>query len=89
MNKNELIERIKAQPFRPFRIVTSDGEGHEVRHPELVRLGSDDRGRVIYLFEPVADDPVEVKIPAKTINLTHVTTLEPVEQDVGGEEAKR
>ena len=81
MNKSELIEWIKAQPFRPFRIVTSDGESHEVRHPELVRLGSDQRGRVLYLFEPVADDVVEVKVPPKTINFTHVTTLEPVEED--------
>jgi len=81
MNKNELIDRIKAQPFRPFRIITSDGEAHEVRHLELVRLGSDERGRVLYLFEPIADDAVEVKVPPKTINLTLVTTLEPVESE--------
>jgi len=81
MNKSDLIDRIKAQPFRPFRIVTSDGEAHEVRHPELAHLGSDQRGRVLYLFEPKPEDADEVKVPPKTINLTHVTTLEPVESE--------
>ena len=79
MNKNELIDRIKAQPFQPFRIVTSDGYTHEVRHPELVMIGSDQSSRILYLFEPATPEADEVRIPPKRINLTHVTTLEPLE----------
>ena len=32
-------ERVRRQPFRPFRIVTSAGSTYEVRHPELVMVG--------------------------------------------------
>jgi|YelNatPaOPRAMG01_1025707.scaffolds.fasta_scaffold554537_1 hypothetical protein len=27
------------KPFRPFRIVTSDGTVYDVRHPDLVMIG--------------------------------------------------
>jgi len=81
MNKEELKDQLKARPFKPFRIVTSDGYSHEVRHPELVMIGSDQSSRTIYLFEPANAEADEVKGPPRRINLTHVTTLEPVEQN--------
>jgi hypothetical protein len=33
-----LLTRLRARPFQPFRIVTTDGTIYEVRHPELVML---------------------------------------------------
>jgi hypothetical protein len=35
----DLHTLLRAQPFVPFRIVTSDGTTYEVRHPELVMVG--------------------------------------------------
>ncbi len=36
MSPNELRERIRARPFKPFRIIMSDGMVYEVHHPEMV-----------------------------------------------------
>jgi hypothetical protein len=33
-------ERIRQRPFVPFRIVTSAGESFDVRHPELLVVGT-------------------------------------------------
>ena len=39
MAASELLSLVRARPFVPFRIVTSDGTTYEVRHPELVMVG--------------------------------------------------
>jgi hypothetical protein len=35
----EILALLRARPFVPFRIVTSDGTTYEVRHPDLVMVG--------------------------------------------------
>jgi hypothetical protein len=35
----DLLSRLRAKPFEPFRIVTTDGTTYEIRHPELVMVG--------------------------------------------------
>jgi hypothetical protein len=35
----ELFRKIAARPFEPFRIVLSEGSGHDVTHPELITVG--------------------------------------------------
>jgi len=32
---------VRAQPFRPFRVVMNSGDSYDVRHPEMIRLGRD------------------------------------------------
>lgn len=34
----DVVERVKAQPFIPFRVHTTSNRVHEVRHPELVMV---------------------------------------------------
>ena len=34
------FRKIAARPFEPFRIVLSDGSGHDVIHPELITVGT-------------------------------------------------
>lgn len=31
--------RVRQQPFQPFKILTSDGQQYEVRHPDLILVG--------------------------------------------------
>lgn len=38
MNSEILQELLKRRPFEPFAIVLSNGERHEVRHPEFAML---------------------------------------------------
>lgn len=36
----KLFRKIAARPFEPFRIVLSDGTGHDVTHPEQIAVGT-------------------------------------------------
>jgi len=59
------------QPFKPFRIVMSSGESHEVRHPEMALLT---RTSLLVGIE-LADDGVPAEF--KICSLLHVTAIEP------------
>jgi hypothetical protein len=39
MSAREILNLLRARPFVPFRIVTSDATTYEVHHPELVMVG--------------------------------------------------
>jgi hypothetical protein len=64
---------LRAQPFRPFRIVMSSGERYEVKHPEVVLLTRTD---IL-----VGVDETRDGVPArfKICSLLHVTAIEPLE----------
>lgn len=34
MIAQDLLELLRARPFRPFRLVGTDGKGREIRHPD-------------------------------------------------------
>jgi hypothetical protein len=40
MNAETLRDFVRAQPFEPFRIRTSNGEIHEIQHPECIMIGA-------------------------------------------------
>jgi hypothetical protein len=35
---NELLALVMRRPFQPFRLYLSNGQSHEVRHPEIIRV---------------------------------------------------
>ena len=39
MTPEELRDDLRQQPFEPFRLVMSDGEGYDIRHPDLLWVG--------------------------------------------------
>ena len=49
----DILNYLRAVPFRPFRIHMASGRTFDVRHPEMVRVG---RG-VLILFTFVSDEP--------------------------------
>ncbi len=67
----ELFRQIMTRPFKPFRIVLSDGTGHDVTHPELLQVGT----RTTTLTALGVED---IKID----NL-HITQLQPLPAEVG------
>ncbi|MGD0897267.1 MAG: hypothetical protein ABR915_05480 [Thermoguttaceae bacterium] len=38
MNREAMEELLRRQPFEPFEIRLTNGEKHEVRHPEMVLM---------------------------------------------------
>ncbi|MEM6258989.1 MAG: hypothetical protein AAGI37_11810 [Planctomycetota bacterium] len=60
------------RPFKPFRVVMSSGEKHEVRNPEMAFLSKTS----LYVGTELEDGiPAEFRI----CSLLHVTTVEPIE----------
>ena len=45
----EVLNLLTQQPFRPFRIHTSDGESHLVSHPEMVKASPN----TVIVFSPI------------------------------------
>ena len=71
----DLLQRVRARPFEPFRIVTTDATTHDIWHPDLVMVGL---GSVVVGF-PAADNP---NLYARThqVSLRHIIRLEPLDQ---------
>jgi hypothetical protein len=53
MSTRDVLNYVKAQPFRPFRIKLASGRDFDVRHPEMVRVGRN----ILVIFSFVSDDP--------------------------------
>ncbi len=68
-------ELLKAQPFKPFRLVMSSGEKYEVRHPEMAWLTRSDI--LVGLDETRHGVPAEFHI----CSLLHVTAVEIIVSD--------
>lgn len=69
----DIKDRLKQQPFEPFRIVTSSGESYEVEHPDLLWVGAN----VLWVGIPSKKDP-SLFDGASRVALMHVTALENV-----------
>ena len=71
LTTTDLKDRLKQQPFTPFRIVTSSGESYEVQHPDLLLVGIHD----LTVGQASAQDPTAYD-RVNRVALVHVTALE-------------
>jgi len=39
---DDILTRVRQKPFRPFRIIASEGERFDIFHPDLVLVGQRD-----------------------------------------------
>lgn len=60
------------RPFKPFRLVMSSGQAHEVRHPEMALLTKSD------LLIGVGDAGDGIPAEFRICSLLHVATIEPI-----------
>jgi len=51
MSAQEILRYVRASPFRPFRIHMASGQTFDIRHPEMVRVGTRD----IIIFKLVSE----------------------------------
>ncbi len=75
MPPEDLWERLRRQPFEPFRVYLTDGSVYEVRHPELLMVGR--RSAVIGITQPQQSPPLYER--TTTVALLHIVRLEPLE----------
>ena len=80
MRPEDILELVRARPFRPFRIRMSDGQQFEVRHPELAMVG---RSQVIVGI-PAERGPEGMIERTVNCALLHITTTELIDGGVAG-----
>jgi len=71
----ELREVLRTQPFRPFRLVMTDGKEYDVRHPDLMMVGR--RSAMVGLTGRPGRTFYE---RAVQVDLLHVIRVEPLEE---------
>lgn len=72
MTTQTFRDLLAERPFKPFRVVMSSGEAHEIRHPEMAFLSKTS----LYVGIDAEDNiPADFRI----CSLLHVTTIEPIE----------
>jgi hypothetical protein len=72
MRFQEIQDALRKQPFEPFRIQLSNGQAHEVRHPEFAALLRNS----ILVGVPSGKDGVPDRFVQ--CDLLHVVAIEPV-----------
>ncbi len=74
MNPEEIRQVLRAIPFVPFRVHTSDGKRLEIKHPEMAFLTR----TILFVGRPVADPTEDVPDRADSVSVLHVVRLEPL-----------
>jgi len=73
MTPEELRDSARQKPFEPFRIVLTDGEGYDVRHPDLIMVGQRTA------FVGLTGDPGQTFFErAVKVDLLHISRIEPL-----------
>jgi hypothetical protein len=76
MTPADVLAVLRRRPFEPFRIVTTDGTTHDVRHPDLVfvSLGS------LIVGYPDRNEP-NVASTYDIVSMQHIIRLEQILPD--------
>jgi hypothetical protein len=48
MSVSTIREAIKAKPFKPFRVLVADQRSYNIKHPEYVAIGPQNRTLVVF-----------------------------------------
>jgi hypothetical protein len=83
MRVQEIREALGRQPFRPFRIVLTDGGSFEVRHPELCMIGLGSMIIGLPPEHPTADQAIAYDRHV-VVDWSHITRIEPERTPVTG-----
>jgi hypothetical protein len=75
---DDIQARLHERPFRPFRIIASEGQVFNIHHPELVVVGVRD---MLILF-PRPDHPTAYDRVTR-VALVHVVSLEDLPTPAG------
>ena len=75
MRPDELLRLIWARPFRPFRLHLTNGDSHEIRHPEMASV---DRS-IVWVHYPAKTLPLAIAERRLFIVLIHIVFGEYIE----------
>jgi hypothetical protein len=73
MAPEELRGTLRQQPFEPFRMVMTDGEAYEIRHPDLLMVGK--RAAIVGVTGSPSETYFERSVK---VDLLHIIRIEPL-----------
>jgi len=78
VRRDELIEKLRKSPFRPFRLYVSDGGTFDIRHPEMLMVTK--HSAIVGMLETGENgdsgQPYPIIERYTDIDLMHVTRVE-------------
>ena len=74
---DDIQARLRGRPFLPVRIVTSTGETYDIRHPDLVMVGT----RALIIGTPAGANPTQFEQVTR-LAILHVTELRDLPESV-------
>jgi hypothetical protein len=74
MSADDLLQRVRARPFVPFRLVLTEGTPYEVRHPDHIMVT-----RTIASIGRPSKDEQSLFESVVWVSLLHIVRLEPLE----------
>ena len=74
MNPQTLRDHLQRQPFEPFRVILSNGESFEIRHPEMAMIL---QNNLLVGFQFSQEGFPE---RYQVLSLLHVAHLEPIQR---------
>jgi hypothetical protein len=77
MRTEDILEYLRAVPFRPFRIIMNSGKAYDVRHPEWIKVG---RTSLLYFYTTEPDGAYE---RYDTVSLLLIPHIEHIDQPAG------
>ncbi len=81
MRREELVQKLRASPFRPFRLYVSDGGAFDIRHPEMLMVMR--HSAVVGMLERAGDgsqDDYPAIERSRQVDLLHITRIEELPQ---------
>jgi hypothetical protein len=77
MTPQDVLNYVRTQAFRPFRIRMNSGRTFDIRHPEMIRVGRRD----LLIFTFVSDSP-EVHDRWDNVSLSLIESIVPLDAPV-------
>ena len=74
MSADDLLQRVRARPFVPFRLVLTEGTPYEVRHPDHIMVT-----RTIASIGRPSEDEQSLFESVVWVFLLHIVRLEPLD----------
>jgi hypothetical protein len=74
VNPEEIGSYLRATPFMPFRVNTSDGQQIDINHPEMAFVTR----MMLYVGKPVKDPTKDIPDGADLVSTFHIVRLEPL-----------
>ena len=72
MRRDEIVKLLQDRPFKPFRLILSNGTIHEIRHPEMaIVLPS-----AMYIGIPATAGPAGAADDIVIVSLVHIVQSE-------------